>query len=90
MPFDFDPAKEAINKAKHRMSLSEAEHFDFDTAIIMEDDRERYGEQRFRAIGQLRNSGRIVVLIYTFRGGILRPISIRKAEPKESRLWPES
>jgi uncharacterized DUF497 family protein len=87
MPFDFDPAKDAHNRAKHGMSLAEAEHFDFDTAIVMEDDSERYGEQRFRAIGQLRNSARIVVLIYTFRRGVPRPISIRAAEPKESRLW---
>ena len=63
--------------------MAEADSFDFETAIIVEDDSEhydseRYGEQRFRAVGQLAD-GRIVVLIYTFRNGEPRPISVRKA-----------
>jgi uncharacterized protein len=88
VPFDFDPAKDALNRKQHRMSLAEAESFDFDTALTFEDDREAYGEQRFVAIGQMRNTGRIAVLVYTLRDDEPRPISLRKATPKESRRWP--
>ena len=85
---DFDPEKDALNQKEHRMSLAEAEHFDFDNAIIMEDDREPYGEQRFFAIGMLRNTGRIAALAFTYRNDEVRPFSLRHATPKESRRWP--
>jgi uncharacterized DUF497 family protein len=86
MPLDFDPAKDAINHKKHGMSLAEADGFDFDTALVVEDDRKPYGEQRFFAIGQLR-SGRIAALAYTYRDDEPRPISLRNATPKEKRRW---
>jgi hypothetical protein len=86
VPLDFDPVKDAKNRKDHGMSLAEADGFDFDTAIVLEDDREAYGEQRFFAIGQLR-SGNIVALAYTYRDDNVRPISIRKATPGESRRW---
>ena len=88
MPFDFDPAKDAQNRKQHGMSLAEAEDFNFDTAFTVEDDREAYGEQRFFAIGQMRSTGRIVALAYTLRNDEPRPISLRKATPRESRRWP--
>jgi len=47
----FDPAKDAIDKRKHRISLERAEDFDFDSALYNVDDREDYGELRYRAIG---------------------------------------
>lgn len=86
MPFDFDPGKDAKNRKRHGMSLALADKFDFDNALIMEDDREQYGEQRFFAIGPL-SDGTIVALVYTYRDDEVRPISIRKAEPRESRRW---
>jgi uncharacterized DUF497 family protein len=57
------------------------------TQLIVEDDREHYGEQRFFAIGQLK-SGQIVALAYTYREDEVRPISLRNATPKERR-WHE-
>ncbi|HEX3181598.1 MAG TPA: BrnT family toxin [Beijerinckiaceae bacterium] len=57
-------------------------------AIVVEDDREHDGEQRFFAIGQLR-SGKIVALSYTYRDDEMRPISLRNATPKERRRWHE-
>jgi uncharacterized DUF497 family protein len=86
VPLDFDPAKDVTNRKRHGMSLAEADGFNFDTALVVEDDRERYDEQRFFAIGQLR-SGRIVALAYTYRGDDPRPISLRYATPKERRRW---
>jgi uncharacterized DUF497 family protein len=88
MPLDFDPKKDAQNRKDHGLSLAEADGFDFDTAIAVEDDREHYAEQRFFAIGQLR-SGKIVALAYTYRNDEVRPISLRNATPKERRRWHE-
>jgi uncharacterized DUF497 family protein len=46
---DFDPAKEAINLSKHRVSL--ARWVDLEIRAIVADDRFDYGEPRFRAYG---------------------------------------
>jgi uncharacterized DUF497 family protein len=83
-----DPEKDRVNIAQHGMSLHEAERFDFDTAEIEDDTRARYGEQRFRGIGRLRN-GPIVVFAFTYRGEKVRAISLRKATPRERRKWLE-
>jgi uncharacterized DUF497 family protein len=88
MALDFDPKKDAQNQKDHGLSLAEADGFDFETAIIVEDDREHYGELRFFAIGQLR-SGKIVALAYTYRNDEVRPISLRNATAKERRRWHE-
>ena len=47
----FDPNKNRRNIADHGVALSEAERFDWEHAIIEEDDSEAYGEQREKATG---------------------------------------
>ena len=59
---EFDPAKDSVNRAKHGVSLQDAERFDWDTAIVIEDDRFDYGEARFYAIGYI--NARLHTLIY--------------------------
>jgi uncharacterized DUF497 family protein len=44
---DFDPAKETVNLAKHRISL--ARWVDLEVFAIVRDDRFDYGEPRYRA-----------------------------------------
>ena len=51
MDITFDPAKDAINVAKHGISLHEAEKFEWDTAITWPDMRRDYGEVRMAGIG---------------------------------------
>ena len=46
---DFDPAKEAINLAKHGVSL--ARWIDLEIEVAFVDDRYDYGEVRYRAYG---------------------------------------
>jgi uncharacterized DUF497 family protein len=48
---DFDPAKEAINLSKHRVSL--ARWVDLEIQALVRDARFDYGEPRFRAYGLL-------------------------------------
>lgn len=62
MDVEFDPQKDAVNRAKHGVSLQAAERFDWDTAIVIEDDRFDYGETRFYAIGYI--GARLHTLIY--------------------------
>ena len=52
-----------------------------ETAAVIADDRHAYGESRFRAYGVVE--GRLHMLAFTMRGGIVRAISFRKANSTE-------
>lgn len=62
MEVECDPAKDEANIAKHGVSLQAADRFDWDTALVVEDDRFDYGEMRFYAVGYIGN--RLHTLIY--------------------------
>jgi uncharacterized protein len=78
---DFDPAKDAINLSKHRMSL--ARWVDLDVLAIVRDDRFDYSEPRYRAYGVI--DGVSHCLVFTIRNERYRPISLRRAHAKEMR-----
>ena len=85
---DFDPAKDAANIAKHGVSLSKAFEMDTDLMITFEDRRFAYDEDRWISIAPL-GSG-LFVLAHTYRGDRIRPISLRRAERSERKLYRES
>ena len=62
MKIEFDPAKDAANVGRHGVSLQAAERFDWDTALVIEDDRFDYGERRFYALGYIGD--RLHTLVY--------------------------
>jgi hypothetical protein len=80
---DFDPAKEAINLAKH--GVSPARWVDLDMKKIVVDDRRDYGEVRYRAYGFIE--GVAYCLTFTDRNGRVRPISLRRMHSKEIRRY---
>ena len=80
---DFDPAKEAINLAKHGVSL--ARWADLDIAVAFVDDRYDYGEVRYRAYGYI--DGVAYCLAFTNRDGKVRPISLRRVHTKEMKCY---
>ena len=79
MPVEFDPEKDALNIAKHGVSLSRA--VDLEILAFIEDDRGEYGETRFRAWGLI--DGNAYCLAFTHRGDKVRAISLRRAHKKE-------
>ena len=80
---DFDLAKDAINLAKHCVSL--ARWVDLDILAIVSDDRFDYGEPRYRAYGLIE--GIAHCLVFTIRNQRYRPISLRRAHAKEMRRY---
>lgn len=78
---EFDPNKNALNIAKHGISLAAAESFQWETALIAVDDRRDYGEERRVALGLL--AGTLHVLVFTPRGAFTRAISLRRANQRE-------
>jgi len=85
MEYEFDPEKNTLNIGKHRLPLTAVEFFEWDTALIREDDRFDYPEQRFEATGYIGQ--RLYVLLYCLRGDITRVFSLRRAEKYEERRY---
>lgn len=84
MEIEFDPAKNAVNRAKHGLSMADFAGFDADP-IVTVDGRTDYGEARYRAFGRIAGSGHC--LVFTMRGAVLRIIGFRRAHEKEMRRY---
>ena len=87
MRVTFDPAKNAANRLKHGLDLSEAATALFDPKAIIREDVDAAGEQRLCAVG-LDARGRVLTLIYTYREpDIIRLISARRATKRERQAY---
>ncbi len=87
MNHQWDPNKAKSNLRKHGVGFADAVGvFEDENAITIEDEHE--SENRFITIGRdfLR---RILVVVYTFRGVIIRIISARKATARERKIYEE-
>lgn len=56
-------------------------------AVVREDRRQDYGEERFILLGMVQE--RLLAVSYTMRGERVRIISARFAEPRERRRYHE-
>ena len=87
MEFEWDTAKEQANRRKHGIDFRTAAKVFLDPYVIEFDDFDNGGELRFNAIGFV--DGRMLFVTYTLRGGVVRIISARGAEPHEKRKYHE-
>jgi len=88
MEFDFDPAKDVANVAKHGLSLSDAALLDWDKAAVYPDLRRDYGEPRMVALVPMNK--RVHSVVYVDRDGKRRVISLRRAHFKEVKRYENS
>jgi len=86
MKITFDPNKAAINYRKHGIRLSDAESVLFDALALTREDKDAEGEQRFLTIG-VDATGRLLVIVFTYRGEEIRLISARPATAKEGEYY---
>jgi uncharacterized DUF497 family protein len=85
MEIVFDPAKDALNRAKHGISLAEASRLDWETALFWADTRQNYGEERQAALAVLED--RVYFVVFVERADGRRIISLRKANVREVRYY---
>jgi len=85
MEYEWDDVKQQANLVKHEVDFSIAEGFEWDTALETIDDRHNYNEERWIALGLIKN--RLYVLIYTYRFEKARIISLRKANKREREYY---
>ena len=84
----WDPRKAASNQKKHGIRFSDAETVLFDTLALTREDARAQGEQRFVSIGA-DSSGRIIVVVFSYRGQTIRLISARSATSSERKSYEE-
>jgi len=82
MRITFDPNKAAINYRKHGIRFSDAEPVLFDPMALTREDKDADGEQRFVTIG-VDATGRVLVVVFMYRGEEIRLLSARPATAKE-------
>ncbi|MFH1700377.1 MAG: BrnT family toxin [Candidatus Zixiibacteriota bacterium] len=83
--FEWDKSKAIENQSKHGISFADTFGvFEDPNAVTLEDFQR--GEQRYVTIG-MDAFGRILVVVYTWRGDNIRIISARKAVRYEVRQY---
>ncbi len=86
LAFEWDDHKAQVNLRRHGVDFVDAAGAFFDPCgFELLDDREDYGEDRFRLIGIAH--GRLLLVVYTERRGTIRIISARAANHKERKTY---
>jgi uncharacterized DUF497 family protein len=84
---DWDPEKAKSNIEKHGIRFPDAVlALDDPRGITIIDSESDPAEQRFATLG-LDGLGRLLVVVYTWRGDNIRLISARPAEPHERKEY---
>ncbi len=88
MRFEWDEAKRKSNLKTHGLDFAEAAVVFASLTASYEDDRFRYGEQRFVTLGLLR--GTPVSIVHTESQDVIRSISFRRATHHETAFFFET
>ncbi len=81
MDIEYDVNKSKIKKQKHGISFEEAKKLFEDDALVVIPAKTVDNEQRFALISKFL--GKCFVAIFTFRGGNIRIISVRRCRKNE-------
>ena len=84
MSFEFDPSKSDSNKAKHGLDFLDAQQLWEDENLI-ELSSKNSTEKRYLAIGMIE--GKHWAAIITYRSGVIRIISVRRARETEVKIY---
>ena len=85
MQYDWDKTKRLWTLAHRSIDFESVERFIWESANIVPDDRNEYGEARFVATGFIDN--RLHVMAFTMRSDVVRIISLRKANERERKAY---
>jgi uncharacterized protein len=88
--FDWDAGNATKNWELHQVSQAECEQPFFNRPILVAfDDSHSAKERRYAALGQT-NAGRLLSIVFTIRGQLLRVISARTMSRRERKLYERS
>jgi uncharacterized DUF497 family protein len=87
--FDWDEGNRLKNEEKHQVSLGECEQLFFnEPLVILDADARTEAEARYAAFGRT-DEDRVLTIIFTIRGPLLRVISARDMSRKERKFYHE-
>jgi hypothetical protein len=86
--YEWDEGKRVANRRSHGVDFDAARDFEWETALVVVDDREDYGELREIALGFI--GMRLHVMVFTRRAESIRIVSLRKAHRTEVRRYVET
>ena len=89
MEYEWDPTKAAANLRKHGVDFADAALVIEDDLALTRRDLHSKGEERFVTLGH-DPQGRLLIVVYTWRGDKIRLISARQATSKERRDFEKS
>ena len=81
MRIEFDSKKDAVNLAKHGVSLGMAYELDWTAALVRVDNRFEYDELRMIALAPRADT--LYYVAFVDRGDVMRIISLRRATRRE-------
>ena len=85
--FDWDDAKARSNVRRHRVPFKEAASvFSDPSALTMRDRAHSRVEDRYLIVG-MSDHGRVLAIIYTYRGRTIRIITAHRATQRERRTY---
>jgi len=85
----FDPAKDVVNREKHRLSLAFGDRiFEDIDHLILPSLRPEDGEERFKAVGLVDE--KLFTGVFVWRGDLARFISVRRSNKGEERAYHSS
>jgi uncharacterized DUF497 family protein len=84
--FEWDRRKADVNVEKHRVSFEEGTTVFADPLSRTVRDDRHMDELRFATMG-MSEAARLLVVVHTDRGSVIRVISARPANPREKRAY---
>lgn len=87
MQFEWDEDKNTANIRKHRIDFADVPTIFNGPLLVEYDDREDYGEARWRGIGMLKSILVVVVVFTEKETAAIRIISARKANQYERKQY---
>lgn len=86
MDYQWDPNKALVNLEKHNVDFADAIGVFEDEWALTIEEQDVDGEQRFVALGT-DFLGRVLVVVYTYRGNDIRLVSARNATKQQRRTY---
>lgn len=84
MLFEWDEAKRLINLEKHKIDFEDAREL-FDGRPVITAASMQIGEDRYLTTGEIGK--RFYTVVWTWRGDMIRVISLRRARDAEERAY---
>jgi uncharacterized DUF497 family protein len=83
--YSFNPVKSKLNQQLRGIDFARVVDFEWETALITQDLRQDYLENRYQALGFIGEY--LHMLVFTPRKGVIHVISLRRANQRERKRY---